>query len=70
MFRMYASNSHKYTHLILALGIVIESLQYGYLLLQNILAYMTLACLTIYVKRNELSYFFAELVPVAVPYSV
>ena len=42
MFRMYASNSHSYTHLILALGIV-ESLQYGYLLLQNILAYMTLA---------------------------
>ena len=43
---MYTSNSHSYTHFILALGIVRKP-QYGYLLLQNILAYMTLACLRI-----------------------
>ena len=42
MFRMYASNSHSDTHLTLAL---LESLPYGSLLLHNILAYMTLACL-------------------------
>ena len=41
---MYASNSHSYTHLILALGIVREPTVWG-LLLQNILAYMTLAWL-------------------------
>ena len=39
---MYASNSHSYTHLILP-WISLESLQYESLLLQNILAYMTLA---------------------------
>ena len=44
MFRMYASNSHSYTNLILALGIVREPTVWV-LLLQNILAYMTLACL-------------------------
>ena len=44
MFRMYASNSHSYTHLILALGIVRKPTVW-YLLLQNILAHMTLACL-------------------------
>ena len=41
---MCASNSHSYTHLILALGIVRKPTVWG-LLLQNILAYMTLACL-------------------------
>ena len=41
---MYASNSNSYTHLILALGIVREPTVWG-LLLQNILAYMTLTCL-------------------------
>ena len=46
MFRMYARNLHSYTHLILA-RVSLESLQYGYLLLHNILAYMTLACLSI-----------------------
>ena len=52
MFRMYASNSHSYTHLILAL-VSLESLQYGHLLLQNILAYMTLACLTYLGGRTD-----------------
>ena len=32
---MYANNSHSYTHLILALRIVIENLQYGVLLFHN-----------------------------------
>ena len=44
MFRMCASYSHSYTHLRLALGIVREPTVWG-LLLQTILAYMTLACL-------------------------
>ena len=41
---IYASNSHSFTHLILAL-VSLGSLQYGVVLLHNILAYMTLACL-------------------------
>ena len=45
MFRMYASNSHSYTHLVLALGIVRKPTVWGYgLSLQNILEstqYMT-----------------------------
>ena len=31
MFRMYASNSHSYTHLILALGIVREPTVWGFI---------------------------------------
>ena len=31
MFRMYASNSHSYTHLILALGIVREPAVWGFI---------------------------------------
>ena len=31
MFRMYASNSHSYTHLILALGIVREPIVWGFI---------------------------------------
>ena len=31
MFRMYASNSHSYTHLILALGIVREPTLWGFI---------------------------------------
>ena len=31
MFRMYARNSHTYTHLILALGIVRESTVWGFI---------------------------------------
>ena len=42
MFRMYASNSNSYIHLIRALGIVTAPTVWV-LLLQNILAYMTLA---------------------------
>ena len=34
MFRMYASNSHSYTHLILALGIVREPTVWGFITLQ------------------------------------
>ena len=44
MFRMYASSSHSYTHLTPALGIVRKPTVWG-LLLDNILAYTTLACL-------------------------
>ena len=56
MFRMYASNSHTYTHLILALGIVrkptvwdfITSQYPGYIV-------MTLACLVFgFYMQNEL----------------
>jgi hypothetical protein len=46
---MYASNSHSYTHLILTLGIVREPTIWG-LLLQNTLAYMTLACLVVFLS--------------------
>ena len=42
MFRMYASNSHSYTHLILALGIVREPTVWGFIT-SKYLAYMTLA---------------------------
>ena len=44
MFRLYASHSHSYTILI-PLWVSLERLQYGGLLLQNILAYMTSALL-------------------------
>ena len=44
MFRRYASNSHSYTHLILALGIVREPTLWGFIT-HTIMAYMTLACL-------------------------
>ena len=44
MFRMYASNSHSHTHLILALGIVREPTVWGFII-HNILAYMTSAWL-------------------------
>ena len=40
MFRMYASNFHSYTHLILALGIVRKPTVWVFIT-QNILAYMT-----------------------------
>ena len=42
MFRMYASNSHSYTHLILALGIVREPTVWVFIT-SNVLAHMTLA---------------------------
>ena len=32
MFRMYASNSHSYTYLILALGIVREPTRWGFII--------------------------------------
>ena len=36
---MCASNSHRYTHLILALGIIGEPTVWGYIILHSILAY-------------------------------
>ena len=46
MFRMYACNSHSYTRLILALGIVRKPTVRGFITL-NILAHMTLAGLLV-----------------------
>ena len=47
----YASISHSYTYLILALGIVREL--YG-MSIYYLLAYMTLACLTVTTLRMQL----------------
>ena len=46
MFRMCASNSHSYTHLILALGIVRKPTVWVFIT-SNTLAHMTLACLLV-----------------------
>ena len=49
---MYASNSHCYTHLILALGIVRKPTVWVIITL-NILAHMTLACLVVGPYRDR-----------------
>ena len=45
MFKMYASNSHSYIHLILALGIVRKPKVWVFYYFTKIMAYMILACL-------------------------
>ena len=53
---MYANNSHSYTNLIVVLGIVRKPTVRG-LLFQNILEYMTLACLIVAMHLPDEAWF-------------